>query len=475
MKVKNCLRIALAAALLIASTSAFAKPPEPDTKKRDELYRKLEILAETLNLVMLNYVEETTPENLVNGAIEGIISKLDPHSNYMPPSSFDEEQTEMKGSFDGVGLEISIQDNRVIVVTPIEDGPGYQAGVLAGDVIVTIGDEPVGDAGMNDIVKKLRGPKGTKITIGVAREGQPNPISIVITRDTIKMKSVKKRRVGDVGVVRLTRFQKDSHIEIADAIAALGAEKPLQGLVLDLRNNPGGLLDQAVKVSDLFLKSGKVVSTRGRDPEQETVFSARDDGNEPTWPLVVLINKGSASASEIVAGALQDNRRALVVGERSYGKGSVQTMFPLSDGSGIRITSALYYTPSDRSIQAKGITPDMEVADAPLTAAKESKPEDKFHMGRREENVKGHFQTPPPKGSGDQIAPVKDSPKEGEPAKEQAAEPGKEEKAKVEDKSAERLDPMLERAVEILANWKLMREIDKALPEAAVKSGDAVK
>lgn len=463
MKFKS-LTIPMLAVSLVVSTAfgALAKPPEPDTKKRDELYRKLEILAETINLVMLNYVEETKPDDLVNGAIDGIIQKLDPHSGFMPPHVFEEEQTEMRGEFEGVGLEIAIQENRVVVISPVEDGPGWNAGVLAGDVIITIGDEPSTEAGLGEVVKKLRGPKGTKVTIGVLREGQANPLTITITRDTIKMKSVKSRRIGNVGVVRLTRFQKDSHLEVADALAALSKDSPLKGLILDLRNNPGGLLDQAVKVSDLFLKGGKVVSTRGRDPEQETVFSARDDGNEPLYPMVVLINKGSASASEIVAGALQDSKRALLIGERSFGKGSVQTMFPLSDGSGIRITSALYYTPSDRSIQAKGIVPDMEVADAPLAMATEM--EDKIHRSRREENIKGHFLTPLPKSGGEQPAPAK----EAAPANDDAKP---EEKGVQTDggKAAERPDPQLERAVEILESWKLLREIDAALPGAAAK------
>lgn len=453
------IRLAAVAALsLCVAVPAFARPPEPDTKKRDELYKKLEVLAETINIVLQNYVEETSPDALINGSIEGIMRELDPHSGFMPPHAFEEEQTEMKGSFDGVGLEIAIQENRVVVVSPIEDGPGFLAGVQPGDVIIAIGDEPTTDEGLAEIVKKLRGPKGTRVAVSILRAGQPNPMTITITRDTIKMKSVKSRRVGEIGVVRLVKFQKDSHLEIADALTALSKDGPLKGLVLDLRNNPGGLLDQAVKVSDLFLKGGKVVSTRGRDPEQETVFSARDDGNEPTYPIVVLINKGSASASEIVAGALQDNRRALLIGERSFGKGSVQTMYPLSDGSGMRITTALYYTPSDRSIQAKGIMPDMEVADGAVGAAQER--EDRIH-GRREENIKGHFETPPPKG---QPEP---------PAVNEGAAPTEDkkpdEKEKAAAKPAERPDPQLDRAVEILRNWKLLRDIDMALPGGGAK------
>lgn len=445
---------ALATVLVFGSLAAsHARPPEPDTKKRDELYKKLEVLAETINIVLQNYVEETSPDALINGAIEGIMRELDPHSNFMPPHAFEEEQTEMKGSFEGVGLEIAIQDNRVVVVAPIEDGPGFTAGVLAGDIIIAIGDEPTTDEGLADIVKKLRGPKGTKVSVSILRAGQQNPIAITITRDTIKMKAVKSRKVGDIGVIRLVKFQKDSHLEISEALAALSKDAPLKGLVLDLRNNPGGLLDQAVKVSDLFMKSGKVVSTRGRDPEQETVFSARDDGNEPTYPMVVLINKGSASASEIVAGALQDNRRALLIGERSFGKGSVQTMYPLVDGSGVRITTALYYTPSDRSIQAKGIVPDMEVTDAALAGAER---EDRIH-GRREENIKGHFENPSPKSK-----PEPSDDKDGEPPV-----GNKPEEKPVASKPAEKPDPQLDRAVEILRNWKLLRDIDAALPGSA--------
>lgn len=446
------LRITAAALALTLAGGVFsgagALTPEPDTKKRDEIYKKLEVLAETINLVLMNYVEEISADDLVSGAIEGIVQHLDPHSGYMPPHAFDEEQTEMRGAFDGVGLEIAIQDNRIIVISPIDDGPAYLAGVLPGDVITSIGGEQTTEMDVNLAVKKLRGPKGTKITVTVLRGTSPEPLPITITRDTIRMKSVKSRSIDEIGYVRLARFQKDTHVELAEALAALNAKAPITGLVLDLRNNPGGLLDQAVKVSDTFLKSGRIVSTKGRDPEAETVFTARDDANEPDYPIVVLINRGSASASEIVAGALQDSRRALLIGERSFGKGSVQTMFPLIDGSGLRITSALYYTPANRSIQAKGILPDIEVTDGlgPSPMLRGENP----HMGlKREEDIKGHFRTPgtqPP------------SMEEEAPAPELQAVQGQ--------KDAPKADRQLDRAVEVLKSWKLVREIDRTLAPA---------
>lgn len=455
MPIKKTAGVLLALLMLIAPVrQANSAPPEPDMKKRDELYSKLEVLAESINIILTNYVEETKADDLVTGAINGMLFKLDPHSGYMPPHAFEEEQMEMKGSFDGVGLEIAIQNEKIIVITPIEDGPAHLAGVQAGDVIIMIGNEPTAEMVLTDAVKKLRGPKGTKIPIKVLREGSPDPISIEITRDTIKMKSVKVRKTGGIGIIRLTRFQKDSHIEVNEALTSLGK---IDGLVLDIRNNPGGLLDQAVKVSDLFLKGGRIVSTKGRDPAQETVFNARDDGNEPVYPIVVLINRGSASAAEIVAGALQDQKRALVMGERSFGKGSVQTMFNLSDGSGLRVTSALYYTPSDRSIQAKGIIPDMEVPDGmnpPLALKKE----DRVHEFKREEDIKGHF-----------LQPVKDGKEGAVPKKTDKPEPEPSEPGKKpgDDKTEEKQDRQLERAVELLNNWKLMQEINTRMGRTA--------
>lgn len=418
--------------IVVAVSAANATPPRPGLEVRDELYERLDTLSETILLVMKHYVEEVGTDDLIHGAIEGIMSRLDPHSGLMTPHVFAQEQVEMKGEFEGVGIEVTMRDGKLVVVSPIEDSPAEKAGVHAGDEIVFIGDTHAKDIDFPNLMEKLRGPRGTKVTIKVRRIDEEELIPITITRDVIKITSVKKKRIGKVGVIRITKFQRNTHTDVAKAISELGEDGDLVGLILDLRNNPGGLLGQAVKVSDLFLEKGTIVSTRGRDIEQEVVHRARDDGNEPTLPMVVLINQGSASASEIVAGALQDHKRALVIGERSFGKGSVQTLFSLSDGSALRITSALYYTPSDRSIQARGIEPDIEVKS--VRPAKMEKP--KAHPSKiREEDISGHFKTP-------ELV---------------AGDIGKKE-AKPELPTT---DPQLSRAVQLLSNWELLRDIDR--------------
>ncbi|GAB4249965.1 MAG: S41 family peptidase [Deferrisoma sp.] len=368
----------------------WARPPEVAPEERDELYQRLRVLAEAMDVVQRNYVEPVKPEDLVYGAVEGIVARLDPHSSFMTPDMFQEMQVETEGAFGGLGIEITVKDGRLTVVSPIEDTPAAAAGIQAGDVIVMIEGEPTEGMDLMEAVRRMRGPKGTRITIHILREGWDKPKAFTLTRDIIRIKSVKARRVDGVGVVRITQFQQATHREVAEALEGLRDDPSLYGLVLDLRNNPGGLLDQAVKVADLFLTGGTVVSTKGRDPEQEVVYTARDDGTEPKLPLVVLVNGGTASASEIVAGALQDHRRGLILGERTFGKGSVQTILPLSDGSGLRITTALYYTPSGRTIQARGIEPDVKVAAGP--GDPEEVPEDRIHGRMREEDLKGHFE-----------------------------------------------------------------------------------
>ncbi|RMG87704.1 MAG: S41 family peptidase, partial [Candidatus Dadabacteria bacterium] len=375
----------------------WARPPEVPPEERDELYQRLRVLAEAMDVVQRNYVEPVKPEELVYGAVEGIVARLDPHSSFMTPDMFQEMQVETEGAFGGLGIEITVKDGRLTVVSPIEDTPAAAAGIQAGDVIVMIEGEPTEGMDLMEAVRRMRGPKGTRITIHILREGWDKPRAFTLTRDIIRIKSVKARRVDGVGVVRITQFQQATHREVAEALEGFRDDPSLFGLILDLRNNPGGLLDQAVKVADLFLTEGTVVSTKGRDPEQEVVYTARDDGTEPQLPLVVLVNGGTASASEIVAGALQDHRRALILGERTFGKGSVQTILPLSDGSGLRITTALYYTPSGRTIQARGIEPDVKVAAGP--GDPEETPEDRVHGRMREEDLKGHFE--PSEGEGE--------------------------------------------------------------------------
>lgn len=441
MKISSFVRFFALLFGLVAATTALAKPPEMTPEERDELYRRLRLLAEAMEIVQRNYVEPVKPRELVYGAIEGILARLDPHSSFLTPEMFQEMQVETEGAFAGLGIEVTLKDGTLTVVSPIEDSPAYQAGIQAGDVIVMIEGEPTRDMNLEDAVKRMRGAKDTKVTIHVMRKGFENPKAFTLIRDVIRIKSVKSRKADTVGVVRIAQFQQGTHLEVRDALKRFASQGPVDGLILDLRNNPGGLLDQAAKVADIFLKKGTIVSTRGRDPEQEVIYTARDDGDEPGWPMVVVVNEGSASASEIVAGALQDQHRALVLGERTFGKGSVQTILPLEEGAGIRITTALYYTPSNRSIQAKGIAPDIVVSGAVQTVPAPAKAP--HHETMREEDLKRHFQTPPSPGG----APSAETP---------AAEE----------------DFQIQRAVEILKSWKVLRTWGDAtsapaVPEAA--------
>lgn len=332
-----------------------------------ETYESLKIFTEVLSLVESNYVESVDSSQLVEGAINGLMRELDPHSSYMSPDVYKEMEVETEGSFGGLGIEITIRDHQLTVVSPIEDTPAYEVGIEAGDVIVKVDGESTSKMSLFDAVKKMRGPKGTSVTITIMREGFAEPKDYTIVRDIIKIKSVTSKMLEDgIGYVRIRRFQKSTAQELEEANAALGGSE-LRGMVLDLRKNPGGLLDQAIAVSDAFLDTGRlIVSTKGRLQNQNVEFNARAPADEIAFPMVVLVDGGSASASEIVAGALQDHGRAAVLGVQTFGKGSVQTIFPLSDGSGLRVTTAKYYTPSGRLIQGTGIEPDIVVeAEAP--------------------------------------------------------------------------------------------------------------
>ncbi len=328
----------------------------------DKTYEKLRIFTEVLDIVKKNYVEEVKTEDLISGAIEGMLNSLDPHSAYLTPEMYRELQVETKGSFGGLGIEIGIKEGILTVIAPIEDTPAYRAGIKAGDKILKIEGEPTKGLSLMECVKRLRGPKGTKVTITIMREGFAKPKDFTIVRDIIKIKSVKfKTLEKGYGYLRILQFQEQTSGDLKKALESLKKENPegINGLVLDLRNNPGGLLDQAVKVADLFLDHGVIVTIKGRGDQEKMTFKAHKEGTLPPWPVVILVNQGSASASEIVAGALQDYGRAVILGTRTFGKGSVQTIIPLEDGSGIRLTTALYYTPSGRSIQDEGIHPDI--------------------------------------------------------------------------------------------------------------------
>jgi carboxyl-terminal processing protease len=330
-----------------------------------DTYRQLSLFGDVFERVRSDYVERPDDSKLVESAINGMLAGLDPHSSYMDAKSFRDMQVQTRGEFGGLGIEVTMEDGLIKVVAPIDDTPAAKAGIMANDVITHLDDEPVQGLTLNQAVEKMRGPVNTKIRLKVMRKGSDKPVEISITRDIIRVRSVRSNMNGDdVGYIRVTQFNEQTTEGVRRAIADLGntAGDKLKGYVIDIRNNPGGLLDQAISVSDAFLEKGEIVSTRGRNAEETQRFNARAGDMTKGKPVIVLINGGSASASEIVAGALQDHKRATIIGTRSFGKGSVQTIIPLGSGNGaLRLTTARYFTPSGRSIQAKGITPDIEV------------------------------------------------------------------------------------------------------------------
>jgi carboxyl-terminal processing protease len=330
-----------------------------------DTYRQLSLFGDVFERVRADYVEKPDDSKLVESAINGMLAGLDPHSSYMDAKSFRDMQVQTRGEFGGLGIEVTMEDGLIKVVAPIDETPAAKAGVMANDIISHLDDEPVQGLTLNQAVEKMRGPVNTKIKLKIIRKGADKPIDIAITRDVIRVRSVRSNMNGDdVAYIRITQFNEQTTEGMRKAIADLSmqAGDKLKGFVIDLRNNPGGLLDQAISVSDAFLERGEIVSTRGRNAEETQRFNARAGDLTKAKPIIVLINGGSASASEIVAGALQDHKRATIVGTRSFGKGSVQTIIPLGSGNGaLRLTTARYFTPSGRSIQAKGITPDIEV------------------------------------------------------------------------------------------------------------------
>ena len=356
-------------------------------------YESLEAFSNILSIVKKNYVEDIETKNLVNGAINGMLTSLDPHSAYLTPDLYKDLQSDTQGRFGGLGIEITVKSGILTVVSPIEDTPAFKAGIKPGDQIFKIEDEFTKDMSLVDAVKKMRGLKGTKINLTVRREGTADLIDISLIRDIIRVQSVKSRTLEPgYGYVRLAQFQERSDRDVQRALEKLAAEKSgIKGLVLDLRNNPGGLLNQAVRVSDLFLDSGMIVYTDGRIESQKQKFFAQKDGTWADFPVVVLVNGGSASASEIVAGALQDHKRAVVLGTKTFGKGSVQTILPLDDNSALRLTTARYFTPKGRSIQATGIVPDIVIENIVL---QDGKPDDRKRPSLREENLPGHLNNP---------------------------------------------------------------------------------
>ena len=335
-----------------------------------ETYEDLQVFAEVLSQVKKHYVEETKTKDLVYGAVRGMLAGLDPHSSYMTPDMYKEMQVETKGEFGGLGIQIGIKNNRLTVIAPIEDTPAFKAGIEAGDVITKVDDTPTKDLTLMEAVQKMRGPKGTNVALEVAREGNETPLLFTLTRDTIKIQSVRGKVLeGTTGYVRINQFQESTPEDLSRTLNDL-SDKNIQGLILDLRNNPGGLLTAAVGVSEQFLESGKlVVSIKGRNGRKDE-YRARSSSQQHQYPMIVLVNQGSASASEIVAAAMQDWGKAVIIGKTTFGKGSVQTILPLSDGSGLRLTTAKYYTPKGESIHSIGVKPDIVVDPKAVTVAK---------------------------------------------------------------------------------------------------------
>jgi carboxyl-terminal processing protease len=401
--------------------------------RSNNIYEELKVFTDVLGLLQKEYVEETNSNELMYGAIKGMLETLDPHSAFMPPNMYKEMQEETKGRFEGLGIEITIKEGILMVVSPIEDTPAFKAGILAGDQILKIDGDSTKNLTLMDSVKRMRGPKGTKVTITIMREGFTKPREFTLTRDVIPVRSVRHELLEkQYGYIRLSQFQEKTEGELDKALKALEEESKgsMKGLVLDLRNNPGGLLDQAVKVADRFIESGLIVSMEGRREDQKMKFFAHSQGTIARYPLIVLVNGGSASASEIVAGAIQDHGRGILVGTQTFGKGSVQTIFPLKDGSGLRLTTARYFTPNGRSIQAKGIIPDILVKPA-LSEEEKVTPLPKQPM---EKDLERHL-----------IETEKGLPKEKEKPKKEEA------------KEKKPSDPQLERALELLKSWEIFK------------------
>lgn len=351
--------------IVVVSASIFSmvtlKITDVYAAKEPSRYEQLEAFSDALNVIEKHYVEDVQIETLINGAIKGMLSELDPHSSFLTPELFKEFQVETKGEFGGLGITISIKDNILTIISPIEDTPADKAGLKAGDKIIRIDGKPTTNISLEEAVEKLRGKPGTKVTITIFREGTDKPFDVTITRDIIVIKAVKARVIDNIGYVRLTQFKEDAAKELKDAIKELEKED-IDGIILDLRNNPGGLLTEAVNVSSMFLPNGKtVVYTKDREGNEKHLKTKLIGYNDTETPMIILVNEGSASASEIVAGALQDYKRALILGQTTFGKASVQTIIPMGNGSAIKLTTARYYTPKGRSIQNVGIKPDIDI------------------------------------------------------------------------------------------------------------------
>jgi carboxyl-terminal processing protease len=378
------------------------------TSQNSELYRQLDLFGDVLERVRSDYVEKPDDTQLIENAINGMLSSLDPHSSYMSPKNFRDMQVQTRGEFGGLGIEVTMENNVIKVVSPIDDTPAAKAGLMANDLITHLDNEQITGLTLEQAVEKMRGPVHTPITLTIVRKGRDDAFDVKVVRDVIRINAVKSRAEGDVAYIKVSTFNEQTHTNMVKAIETLNKEigSNLKGYIIDLRNNPGGLLDQAIAVSDDFLERGAIVLTKGRNNEETQRANARPGDVTDGKKVTILINGGSASASEIVAGALQDHKRATIIGTRSFGKGSVQTIIPLGANGAIRLTTARYYTPSNRSIQAKGIDPDILI--------EEEIPDDiKAKLGvekpRGEASLRGHLSNPNDTAEKDKAKDAKDA------------------------------------------------------------------
>ena len=386
----------IAGALMTTQIAAPLLAQEAD--KPSSVYEQLDLFGDIFERIRTDYVEEVDERELVQAAINGMLSSLDPHSSYLPPEDYDDMRVQTRGTFGGLGIEVTQEEGFVKVVAPMDETPAAAAGIEAGDFITHVDGESVLGLTLDQAVDRMRGPVGSEIIITVVREGTAEPFDVSIIRDTIKLTAVRGRAEGKTVVLRITTFNDQTYDNLKSsldkAVEEIGGIDKVNGFVIDMRNNPGGLLNQAIEVSDAFLDAGEIVSTRGRRPEESERFNATDGDLAQGKPIVVLINNGSASASEIVTGALQDHRRAIVVGTKSFGKGSVQTVMPIRGDGAMRLTTARYYTPSGRSIQALGIAPDIVVEQPPRAPESETAEgeENGTTSGRSEADLRGSLE-----------------------------------------------------------------------------------
>jgi len=440
--------------------AAFAGVSQDLSADNEETYKGLKIFSEVLDIIKNNYVEEVDERDLIEKAIQGMVQSLDPHSSFLTPEGMKELQVDTQGEFGGIGIEIHMPDGVLTVVAPIDGTPAAEAGIQAGDKIIKVDGELTKDMDLLEAVSKMRGPKGTKVTLTIWREGLAEPIDYELIRDTIPIDSIRSALIQEgFGYVRITNFREKTTDDLSEALEKLeSGEVPLKGLILDLRNNPGGLLDQSVSVADLFLEHGTIVSMKGRNERDQRVFSAIPNKVKRNYPIVILINNGSASASEIVAGALQDHKRALILGTTSFGKGSVQNVEILRDDYGLKLTIARYYTPSGRSIQAQGIEPDVEVRQRTVEDVQAEK---KRGMIIKEKDLKNHLE---PETNGDETkdeAAVKENEEsENEDQTEEKDETVRSSRGPVDPEDLKK-DWQVVRALEILVGYDIFKGISR--------------